>query len=59
MDQGIQLQLHIGPVPLPAPRELVEALVSVHVDAGSGDTQSGFELSLSRALRESLPPRAP
>lgn len=54
MDQGIQLQLHIGPVPLPAPRELIEALVSVRVDAGSGDTQSGFELVFELPARSPL-----
>lgn len=53
MDKGIQLTLYVGPVPIPAPRELVEALVSVRVDAGSGDTQSGFELVFE------LPPRSP
>ena len=53
MDKGIQLSLTIGPVPIPAPRELVEALVSVRVDAGSGDAQSGFELVFD------LPPRSP
>lgn len=53
MDKGIQLTLYVGPVPIPAPRELIEALVSVRVDAGSGDTQSGFELVFE------LPPRSP
>ena len=53
MDKGIQLSLTLGPVPIPAPRELVEALVSVKVDAGSGDAQSGFELVFE------LPPRSP
>ena len=53
MDKGIQLSLHIGPLPLPAPREVVEALVSVRVEAGSGDTQSGFEMVFD------LPPRSP
>jgi len=53
MDKGIQLSLTIGPVPIPAPRALVEALVSVRVDAGSGDAQSGFELVFD------LPPRSP
>jgi hypothetical protein len=53
MDKGIQLSLNIGPVPIPAPREVIEALVSVKVDAGSGDAQSGFELVFD------LPPRSP
>lgn len=42
---GIQLSLRIGPVPIPAPREVVEALQSVKVEATGGDTQSGFELT--------------
>jgi hypothetical protein len=42
---GIQLSLRIGPVPIPAPREVVEALHSVKVEATGGDTQSGFELT--------------
>ncbi len=53
MNTGIQLQLLIGPVPLPAPREVLEALASVKVEAGSGDTASGFEMSFD------LPPRSP
>lgn len=53
MDKGIHLSLYVGPVPIPAPRELVEALVSVRVDAGSGDSQSGFEMVFE------LPPRSP
>ncbi len=53
MATGIQLQLLIGPVPVPAPREVVEALVSVKVEVGSGDTPSGFEMTFD------LPPRSP
>jgi hypothetical protein len=53
MDKGLQLSLFIGPVPIPAPREVVEALVSARVEAGSGDTQGGFELVFE------LPPRSP
>jgi hypothetical protein len=50
---GIKLQLLIGPVPIPAPKEVVEALTSVKVEAGAGDTQAGFELTFE------LPPRSP
>jgi hypothetical protein len=53
MATGIQLQLLIGPVPIPAPREVVEALAAVRVEMGSGDTPSGFELTFD------LPPRSP
>jgi hypothetical protein len=50
---GIKLSLLVGPVPVPAPVEMVEALSSARVEAGSGDAQSGFELSFD------LPPRSP
>ena len=46
MIKGINLTLLIGPgVPLPAPRDVLDALQSVKVEDESGDTQSGFELS--------------
>lgn len=45
MQGGIKLSLLIGPVPVPAPVEVVEALSSAKVEAGSGDAQSGFELT--------------
>jgi hypothetical protein len=51
---GIQLSLLIGPVPMPAPRELVDALASVKVEMGSGDTQSGFELAFDLPARSPL-----
>ncbi len=53
MLQGVDLSLRIGPVPVAAPREVVEALVNVKVDSGSGGTQSGFELTFE------LPPKSP
>lgn len=53
MDQGIRLTLYVGPVPIPAPRALVEALVSARVESGAGDAPSGFELVFE------LPPRSP
>ena len=40
---GLQLGVHVGPVPMPAPAELVHAVTRVKVDEGSGDAQSGFE----------------
>ncbi|WP_372015274.1 hypothetical protein [Pseudoxanthomonas sp. 10H] len=52
--RGIKLKLLIGPVPVPAPREVVEALVSAKVEAGSGDTQSGFELTFELPARSPL-----
>lgn len=51
---GIQLSLLIGPVPMPAPREVVDALSSVKVEMGSGDTQSGFELTFDLPARSPL-----
>jgi len=51
---GIRLQLLIGPVPLPAPQELVEALSSVKVEAGAGDAQAGFELTFDLPARSPL-----
>ncbi|WP_298232533.1 hypothetical protein [uncultured Azohydromonas sp.] len=53
MQNGVKLSLYIGPVPQPAPRALLDALVEATVDNGSGDAQSGFELKFE------LPPRSP
>lgn len=53
MQGGVKLSLYIGPVPQPAPRALLDALVEVTVDNGSADAQSGFELKFE------LPPRSP
>ena len=50
---GIKLQLLIGPVPIPAPPEVVEALTSVKIEAAAGETQAGFELIFD------LPKRSP
>ncbi|MEO5658416.1 MAG: hypothetical protein ABIQ90_01285 [Polaromonas sp.] len=54
MQSGIQLSLYIGPVPIAAPREVVESLVHAKVETGSGDTQSGFELSFDLPARSPL-----
>jgi hypothetical protein len=51
---GVQLSLRIGPVPVPAPREVAESLVRVKVENGSGETQSGFELSFELPVRSPL-----
>ncbi|HMN20302.1 MAG TPA: hypothetical protein PKA16_02805 [Ottowia sp.] len=51
---GVQLSLHIGPVPMAAPRELVESLVHARVESGSGDVQSGFELTFELPARSPL-----
>jgi hypothetical protein len=44
MRGGVKLSLYLGPVPIPAPHAVVDALSSVKVEAGAGDVQSGFEL---------------
>ena len=54
MQGGIKLQLLIGPVPIPAPQEVVEALTSVKVEAGAGETQAGFELTFDLPARSPL-----
>jgi hypothetical protein len=51
---GVQLSLRIGPVPLAAPREVTDALVSVKVMDGSGGTQSGFEMVFELPARSPL-----
>ncbi len=54
MKNSVLLSLRIGPVPIPAPREVVDALVNVKVENGSGDTQSGFELVFELPIRSPL-----
>jgi hypothetical protein len=51
---SLKLSLLLGPVPMPAPHGAVEALSSVKVDVGSGETQSGFELTFDLPLRSPL-----
>jgi hypothetical protein len=47
MADPVRLQLLMGPgVPLPAPRAVLDAVDQVTVESASGETQSGFELSL-------------
>jgi hypothetical protein len=54
MQGSVQLALRIGPVPLAAPREVVDALVHAKVENGSGGTQSGFELTFELPVRSPL-----
>jgi hypothetical protein len=51
---GVKLQLLIGPVPIPAPQEVVESLTSVKVEAGAGEAQAGFELTFDLPARSPL-----
>ena len=54
MQGGVQLSLYIGPVPVAAPREVVDSLVHAKVENGSGDAQSGFELTFELPVRSPL-----
>ncbi|HEU5137479.1 MAG TPA: hypothetical protein VFU13_20215 [Steroidobacteraceae bacterium] len=51
---SIKLSLLLGPVPVPAPNFVVEAITSVKVEAGAGETQSGFEIAFDVPLRSPL-----
>lgn len=52
---SIKLSLLIGAgIPVPAPGYAIEALTSVKVDSGSGESQSGFELTFDVPLRSPL-----
>ena len=48
---GIKISLLMGIAPLPVPSMVVEALSSVKIDAGSSDSQSGFELTFDLSAR--------
>ena len=50
LTNGIRLSLRIGPVPLPVPSPLVEALAQATVHHGAGEEQSGFELAFDLPL---------
>jgi hypothetical protein len=55
MIKGIQLTLMIGPgVPVPVPRDILDALTSVQVNASSGEDDSGFELNFTLSKRSPL-----
>jgi len=55
MADAVRLQLLMGPgVPLPAPRAVLDALEQVKVESGSGQSQSGFELTLKISNRSPL-----
>jgi hypothetical protein len=54
MNGGVQLSIYIGPVPVPAPTEVVQSLVHAKVECGSGETQSGFELTFELPARSPL-----
>lgn len=54
MQGGIKLSLFIGTVPVPAPQAVIEALSSVKVETGAGESQSGFELTFDMPKRSPL-----
>ena len=55
MVKGIHLTLMIGPgVPLPVPKEVLEALTGVEVITSSGEAASGFELTFTLSNRSPL-----
>ncbi len=55
MLKGVNIQLYIGPaVPIPVPREVIDALQQVQVQVNGGDTQSGFELTFTLSKRSPL-----
>ncbi len=55
MIKGVQLSLMIGPaVPVPVPRDVLEALTSIRVTADAGSEQSGFELRFRLGKRSPL-----
>jgi hypothetical protein len=51
---SLKISLRMGPVPIPVPHAVIEALTSVKVDSGSGETQSGFELTFDLPVRSAL-----
>jgi hypothetical protein len=54
MINGIKLSLLMGPVPIPVPDFVIEALSTVKIELGSGNTQSGFELTFDVPLNSKI-----
>lgn len=55
MSGSVDLKLFIGPaVPVPAPREVIEALEKVQVQVNGGNAASGFELTFALSKRSPL-----
>ncbi|MEV6693811.1 hypothetical protein AB0M35_20300 [Micromonospora sp. NPDC051196] len=55
LDGGVRLSLLIGPaVPVPVSREVLEAVDTVGIQCGSGQTQSGFEITFKLSRRSPL-----
>jgi hypothetical protein len=55
MADPVRLQLLIGPgIPVPVPRDVLDAVQEVKVESNSGETQSGFEISFRISNRSPL-----
>ena len=54
MQGGVKLSLLMGPVPVPVPDFIVEALSTAKVQLGSGNSQGGFELTFDVALHSKI-----
>jgi hypothetical protein len=55
MAEAVRLQLFVGPVvPIPAPREVVDAVQEIQVESGSGGSQSGFQITFGLSTRSPL-----
>jgi len=55
LHDGVRLQLFVGPaVAVPAPRAVTEAVREVKVQAGTGATRSGFEITFDISNRSPL-----
>ena len=54
-ESAVRLQLLAGPgIAVPVPRVVLDAVQEVKVESNSGETQSGFELTLSISNRSPL-----
>ena len=54
MQGSLKISLLMGPVPIPAPAAVIEAMNSAKIELGTGTTQSGFELNFEIPLRSPL-----
>src|SRR5262249_19693942 len=58
MPEPVRLQLLMGPgIPMTPPRAVIDAVDEVKVESGSGETQSGFELTFKIPNRSPLQTR--
>jgi len=50
----VRLQLLVGPIPIPVPRSVLDSVEEVTVESGSGEAQSGFEITFRLSNRSPL-----